>query len=283
MFSFFGNKAKNIDKDILDKIEEDLILSDVGFEITNTIIETLNKTKIKSELTLADLKILISTILQQNILNKVAKNSFIIKDNPLIILVSGINGSGKTTTVAKLANLLKQKNMRVLLAPCDTFRAGAALQLKLWAEKIDVTVFWQEAIKDPSAVAYKALEHTVQEKYDALIIDTAGRLDDNATLMEELKKIANTLKKFNPTYPQESLLVLDATTGQTALNQAINFSNSIKITGIIMSKMDSQAKGGILLQIMTKLLIPIYFLGIGEKEQNLQSFDLAQYINKLLN
>ncbi|MCL2567774.1 MAG: signal recognition particle-docking protein FtsY [Alphaproteobacteria bacterium] len=280
MFGFF-EKKRILDEDFLMQIEEDLILSDIGVEITQDILAKLKKTKLNAEISLEELKETVISILYESVAAFYKSDKIFIDSTPFIILVSGTNGSGKTTSIAKLAKHYKDLGLKVLLAPCDTFRAGAAVQLKNWGEKIGVDVFWAEDVKDPAAVAYKAVEQALQG-YEILIVDTAGRLDTNSGLMAELKKIESTIKKLAPNSPNQSILVLDGTIGQTAIAQAVSFAKQINITGLIMTKIDSQARGGILINITKTIGVPVYFLGIGEKESDLKEFHLQEYIKDLL-
>ncbi|MDR2008512.1 MAG: signal recognition particle-docking protein FtsY [Alphaproteobacteria bacterium] len=281
MFGFF-EKKQVLDDNLLMQIEEDLILADLGVEITQNILATLKKTKLNAELSLQELKEIVINILYDSVAAFYKEDQMFINSTPFIILVSGTNGSGKTTSIAKLAKYYKNLGLKVLLAPCDTFRAGATRQLKMWSEKIGVDIFIDENIKDPAAVAYKSVELALNNNYEILIVDTAGRLDTNANLMSELKKIETTIKKLAPLAPNQSILVLDGTIGQTALNQAQAFAKIINITGLLMTKVDSQARGGILINLTKTLQIPVYFLGVGEGADDLREFNLKQYIENLL-
>ncbi|MDR0484717.1 MAG: signal recognition particle-docking protein FtsY [Alphaproteobacteria bacterium] len=281
MFGFF-EKKKILDENLLLQIEEELIVADLGVEITQSILSTLKKTKGNTEISIEELKETVANILYENVASFYKNDSIFINSSPFIILVSGTNGSGKTTSIAKLTKYYKDLGFKVLLSPCDTFRAGATRQLKLWSEKIGVDIFLDENIKDPAAVAYKSVDLALKGEYDILIIDTAGRLDTNSNLMNELIKIENTIKKLAPSSPNQSILVLDGTIGQTALQQAKSFAKAINISGLIMTKIDSQARGGILINITKTLGVPVYFLGVGEKEGDLKEFKLQEYIKKLL-
>ncbi len=282
MFGFLKSK-KVLNEELLNEIEEELILSDIGVEMTLSVLSALKKTKMNTEISIDELKELVYNILYTNVSQFYKSDNIFVNAIPYIMLVSGTNGSGKTTSIAKLAKYFKELGLNVLLSPCDTFRAGASTQLKLWSEKIGVDIFWDENTKDPSAVAYKSVDMVLKNNYEVLIIDTAGRLDTNSGLMDELKKIDNTIKKLIPDAPHQSILVLDGTIGQTALSQALSFSKAINITGLIITKVDSQAKGGILINVTKNLKVPVYFLGVGEKEDNLKEFNLAEYIKNLLN
>jgi len=205
------------------------------------------------------------------------------KNKPCVILVAGVNGVGKTTTIGKLGKILGKNNKQVLLGAADTFRAAAVDQLESWSKKINAKIIKSEEGADPASVAYKALTYAKSENFDYLIIDTAGRLQNKKNLMDEFKKIINVLQKIDPTVPNETFLILDATTGQNAITQVEEFSKLIKISGLIMTKLDGTAKGGILLAIGRKFKIPIIALGMGEKEDDLQIFDAKYYANAIMN
>ncbi len=289
MFKFFKKKQK-LDVELLSKIEEELVLSDVGLEISSYIVNKLRKTSLDKEIVeeqlITEVKKIISDyisnyFISKELLEKIKEHK---KNNssPYVIVVSGVNGSGKTTTIAKLSNLLKENNFKILLAPCDTFRAAAQEQLHHWSKIIKVD-FFESTTKQPSALAYQALEYAQNNNYEVLIIDTAGRLDNNANLMNELSKIETTLKKISHTTPHENILILDGTLGQTSYSQAINFAKYINITGLIITKLDSQYKGGVLISIVKTLKVPIYFIGTGEKEKDLSNFYFDEYLDKLIN
>ena len=205
------------------------------------------------------------------------KNFFNKKDNLNVILVAGVNGSGKTTTIGKIAKILKEKENKVILSACDTFRAAAIDQLENWSNRIGVDLIKSNAGSDPASVAYKAFEHAKKNNFDQLIIDTAGRLQNKKNLMEEYKKIANVIKKIDHTAPHEVILVLDATSGQNIINQVEEFNKIIPLSGLIMTKLDGTAKGGILLALTKKYKLPIIGLGLGEKEDDLQIFEAEKF------
>ncbi len=188
-------------------------------------------------------------------------------------MVAGVNGSGKTTTIGKISKILKSNNNKIVLSACDTFRAAAIEQLENWARRINVDLIKSNAGSDPASVAYKAIEYAKKNNFDQLIIDTAGRLQNKKNLMEEYKKIANVVKKIDQTAPHEVILVLDATSGQNIINQVDEFNKIIPLSGLIMTKLDGTAKGGILLALTKKYEIPIIGLGLGEKEDDLQLFE----------
>ena len=196
--------------------------------------------------------------------------------------MAGVNGVGKTTTIGKLGKILKQNNKKIVLGAADTFRAAAVSQLEVWAKRIGADIIKSEENADPASVAYKALDHAKKNNFDYLIIDTAGRLQNKKNLMDEFKKIIKVLKKIDPHAPHETFLILDATTGQSAVNQVDEFKKIAEITGIIMTKLDGTAKGGILLAIGRKFKLPIIALGMGEKEDDLHTFDASHFSKALM-
>ena len=203
-------------------------------------------------------------------------------NKPCVILIAGVNGVGKTTTIGKVGKLLIQKNKKVLFGAADTFRAAAVSQLEFWGQKINAPVIKSEEGSDPASVAYKALIFAKKENFDYLLIDTAGRLQNKKNLMDEFKKVINVLKKIEIEAPHETFLILDATTGQSAINQVEEFQKISKISGIIMTKLDGTAKGGILLAVGKKFKLPIVALGMGEKEDDLQLFNAKHFATALM-
>lgn len=278
----FKNNLNTIDQDTLQYLEDMLIYSDLHIESINNIIKKVSK-HLKQTVNHDELKTMIYDILYHDIIKYYQKDHIFIDDFPFTILVSGVNGSGKTTSIAKLAYYYKNQGFRVLLVPCDTFRAAAKEQLTSWAIQLEVTIYPNaQNTKDPAAIAYQALQYAKDHNYELVIIDTAGRLDNNDNLMQELAKIYNTINKFNPIYPHHSLLVVDGTLGKASLNQALAFQKAISLTGLIVTKLDGQAKGGIALAISKELKCPIYFTCVGEKSDDLMEFVLTDYINNLL-
>ena len=269
---------KEIDDNSLDKIEEFLISSDVGIDSASEIRNILAQEKIDPNL---DIIKEINKILKNYIISSMApfeKKEFFNKNENLnVVLIAGVNGSGKTTTIGKIAKIFKQNNNKVILSASDTFRAAAIEQLENWANKIGVNIIKSTQGSDPASVAYKAMEFANKNNFNQLIIDTAGRLQNKKNLMEEYKKIANVVKKIDEKAPNEIVLVLDATSGQNILNQVEEFNKIIPLTGLIMTKLDGTAKGGILLALTKKYKIPIIGLGLGEKEDDLQIFDVEKF------
>ncbi len=269
---------KEIDDKTLDRIEDYLIQSDVGVASASEIREIISKTKIDPN---KDLTIEINNILKSYIISvmKPLENSEFFKNKEKLnaILVSGVNGVGKTTTIGKISKILKENGNKVMLAASDTFRAAAIEQLENWAKKIDVEITKSSQGSDPASVAYKAIETSLSNNFNQVLIDTAGRLQNKKNLMEEYKKIANVTKKIDESAPHDVILVLDATSGQNVINQVEEFNKIIPITGLVMTKLDGTAKGGILLAVAKKYKIPIIALGLGEKEDDLQIFEAEKF------
>ena len=270
--------SKKITQEVLHDIETRLISADVGISVTRKIIENLKKATVNNDL---EAKTLLKQVLTNMLANKDTKLS-ISDSSPHVIMMVGINGVGKTTTSAKLANLYKQHNKKVMLAAADTFRAAATEQLKAWAKKLDVPIIAQQIGADSSAVLYDALESAGAKKIDVLIADTAGRLENKSHLMNQLAKNIRVLKKLDNTAPHSICLVVDGNNGQNILNQVKEFSQSIDVSNIICTKCDSSSKAGALLSIAYSCDIPISFLGTGEKIDNLQEFDTHQFVDNLL-
>ena len=269
---------KEIDDNSLNKIEEFLISSDVGIDAASEIRNILAQEKIDPS---SDLIGEINKVLKRYIVSTMRnfeKKDFFKNNNNLnVILVAGVNGSGKTTTIGKIAKIFKENNNKVVLSASDTFRAAAIEQLENWANKIGVDLVKSNQGSDPASVAYKAMSFAKENNFNQLIIDTAGRLQNKKNLMEEYKKIANVVKKIDDNAPNEVILVLDATSGQNILSQVDEFNKIIPITGLVMTKLDGTAKGGILLALSKKYKIPIIGLGLGEKEDDLQIFDVEKF------
>ena len=269
---------KKIDDENLNKIEEFLIKSDVGIEAASEIKQIISTKKIDPS---KDLSLEINLILKDYIISLMKplenKSFFTKKDKLHATLISGVNGVGKTTTIGKIGKILKSNGNKVMFAASDTFRAAAIEQLENWANKIDIQVIKSSQGSDPASVAYKAIEDALKNNFDQVLIDTAGRLQNKKNLMEEYKKIANVTKKIDAEAPHDVVLVLDATSGQNIINQVEEFNKIIPITGIIMTKLDGTAKGGILLALAKKYKLPIIALGLGEKEDDLQIFEAEKF------
>ena len=271
---------KEIDDETLDRIEEYLIQSDVGVVAASEIKEIISDSKIDPK---KDISEEINAILKEYIISlmkPLENNSFFQKKEKInATLVSGVNGVGKTTTIGKISKILKANGNKVMLAASDTFRAAAIEQLENWANKVEVEITKSSQGADPASVAYKAIEDAIANNFNQVLIDTAGRLQNKKNLMEEYKKIANVTKKIDPEAPHDVILVLDATSGQNVINQVEEFNKIIPITGLIMTKLDGTAKGGILLAVAKKYKLPIIALGLGEKEDDLQIFEAEKFAN----
>jgi len=266
-----------IDAETLDQIEELLITSDISMNTTEKIIRGL-KDKMKSEKNATQaLKIALMELLE-------GETGLAVPEKPpMVISIVGVNGGGKTTTTGKLAKRFKEDKKEVVLAAADTFRAAAIDQLRVWAEdRAGVPLIAHEPGADSAAVAFDAVSHALSKKKDIVLIDTAGRLHTKDNLMEELKKLHRVIKKIIPEAPHEVLLVLDATTGQNGLMQAKKFSEAVGVTGIILTKLDGTAKGGIALSIKDELGLPIIYIGVGEKIDDLRPFQAEDFVNALL-
>ena len=274
---------KKIDEDLLNKFEELLIESDVGTQIASDLKEKFKKEKIGKEI--KDEKEIFDFLGEQisKILSPYEKKlDNLYKNSPSIIVVAGVNGVGKTTTIGKLGKLFKNNGKKIVFGAADTFRAAAIDQLELWSKKIGADFVKSDLGTDPASVGYKTAKFAEENKSDLAFIDTAGRLQNKKNLMEEYKKIFTVLKKINPEYPHETILVLDATTGQNALNQVEEFKKISNLTGLIITKLDTSAKGGILLAICKKYGLPIIAVGMGEKESDLHSFSSNQFAKMLV-
>ena len=269
---------KEIDDKTLDQIEEYLIQSDVGLVAAEEIKKIIGQEKIDPN---KDILNEVNLILRDYIITLMKplenENFFNKKEKLNAVLISGVNGVGKTTTIGKVGKILKSNGNKVMFSACDTFRAAAIEQLESWANKIDVQITKSTQGSDPASVAYKAIEEALKADFNHVLIDTAGRLQNKKNLMEEYKKIANVTKKIDPDAPHDVILVLDATSGQNVINQVEEFNKIIPLTGLIMTKLDGTAKGGILLALAKKYKLPIIALGLGEKEDDLQIFNAEKF------
>jgi fused signal recognition particle receptor len=272
-----------IDEDTLDELEALLVMADVGVDTTERIIADLQKSLARKEL--KDLEALRSGLRQSliDILRPVEKPLVIEKpDGPYVMLMVGVNGAGKTTTIGKLARRFRGEGYSVMLAAGDTFRAAAVEQLQAWGERNDVPVIAQQAGADPAAVIFDAMEAAKARDIDILLADTAGRLQSQAGLMDELAKVRRVIARRDASAPHETMLVLDASQGQNALVQAEKFHEALGLTGLTITKLDGSAKGGILLAIANKLAVPVRFIGIGEAAEDMQPFDATDFVDALL-
>lgn len=278
--SLLGIKYTKISDEFYDELEEILITADVGINTVMSFTDKLRK-RVKSE-NITDFEYLKEVIVDELLMiyvgNDILTSKLNLKDNELnVVLFVGVNGVGKTTSIAKIANKLKKDNKKVMVIAGDTFRAGAVNQLKEWADKLDILFFGDDR-KDPSAVIYDGLLKAKEKKVDVVLIDTAGRLQNKVNLMKELEKMNRVISDIVPNNPVETLLVIDATTGQNGISQAKSFKEITNITGIVLTKLDGTAKGGIVLAIKENTNIPVKFVGLGEKETDLIPFDIEKYI-----
>ena len=265
-------KRRKLDDTMLTEIEDLLISSDLGVATSSFIVEKIKKENFSKELDITQLKQLISSEIYE-IMNVPKTISEIKNDQLNIWLFVGVNGSGKTTTIGKIAKQEKENGNKVILAAADTFRAAAVEQLSIWSERAGIPMIKGEEKSDPASVVYKAIEESKRGKYDLLLIDTAGRLQNKTDLMEELEKIIRVIKKQDPTAPHNCIIVLDATSGQNVNSQVEIFSKTAGLTGIVMTKLDGTARGGVLVSVTNKFNLPIYRIGLGEKIDDLEIFD----------
>ena len=274
---------KEIDDKTLDQIEEYLIRSDVGVLAAEDIKKIISEKKIDPKKNINDEVNLILKEYIISIMQPLENQKFFEKKDKLnATLISGVNGVGKTTTIGKISKILKNNGNKIMLAASDTFRAAAIEQLENWANKVGVEITKSSQGSDPASVAYKAIDEALKNNFDQVLIDTAGRLQNKKNLMEEYKKIANVTKKIDIEAPHDVILILDATSGQNVLNQVEEFNKIIPITGIIMTKLDGTAKGGILLAVAKKYKLPIIALGLGEKEDDLQIFEAEKFADAFI-
>ena len=278
--SNLSKKYKNIDDNYFEELEDILIMADIGVD---TVVKFVNllKNRVKTE-RITDANSLKEVIIDELFIMYVGNNILDSKihyneDGPTVILFVGVNGVGKTTTIAKLAHQLSREGKKVLLVAGDTFRAGAIEQLEEWGNRLDVPVV-SSSSKDPSSVMYDGLELAVQDEYDVVLVDTAGRLQNKDNLMKELEKVNRVIQKIIPSAPHETLLVIDATTGQNGISQAKSFKSITNITGIVLTKLDGTAKGGIVLAIKEEVGLPVKYVGLGEGMDDLEKFDIEKYI-----
>ena len=270
---------RKIDVDTLDELEELLLTSDIGYEATSEIIKNFANKKMNKDADENEIKQALSEEIE-NILKPCEKDFTILSGNPYVILMVGVNGAGKTTTIGKLAH--KIKNKKISLIAGDTFRAAAVEQLKIWGERNNVRVFSGEPGCDSAGLCYDGLAEAIKQKDDIVFIDTAGRLQNKTNLTEELKKIVRVIKKIIPEAPHHTLLCIDATTGQNALDQVKIFKEIAGVNGLVVNKLDGTAKGGIIVAIAKESPLDIYFVGVGEQIEDLISFNAKDFANSLL-
>ena len=275
------NKYRTINDDYFDELEEILIMADIG---VNTVIEFIDRLKdrtVKEKISDPELlrEVIVDELFIIYVNDEVLSSKITYQENgPTVILFVGVNGVGKTTTIAKIAWRMKNEGKKVLLVAADTFRAGAVEQLKIWSDKVGVSFYGKEEGSDPASVVYDGCQLAKDEDYDVVLIDTAGRLQNKVNLMKELEKMNKVIDGIIPNGPHETLLVIDATTGQNGISQAKAFQEITNITGIVLTKLDGTAKGGIVLAIKEQLGLPVKFIGLGERKEDLQVFDIEKYI-----
>ena len=282
--SFLGHIYTKVNDEYFDELESILIKADIGVNTTYKFLDKLKK-RVKEE-KIEDAEVLREIIIDELFMIYVDGDSLtdkinIQKEGPTVILMVGVNGVGKTTTIGKLANIYHNQGHKVMLIGADTFRAGAVPQLEEWAKRTNSCFCGKENV-DPSSVIYDGLEKALKENCDLILIDTAGRLQNKVNLMNELEKVNKVIGKIIPNAPHETLLVIDATTGQNGISQAESFKEITNITGIVLTKLDGTAKGGIVLAIKEEVKLPVKFIGLGEGINDLKSFDIEEYIYGLL-
>ena len=274
---------KQIDDDLLEQLEEQLLMADVGIQATQKITHEITLTASRGQL--KDGESLLS-VLKQSMIDILAPSAVPLsidrQHKPFVILMAGVNGAGKTTTVGKLAQKFQGQGLRVMLAAGDTFRAAAVEQLQSWGQRLDIPVVSQGQGADSASVIFDALKSAQARNIDVLIADTAGRLHTQSNLMDELEKIKRVMSKIDASAPHETMLVLDAGTGQNALAQASNFKQAIGVTGITLSKLDGTAKGGMIFSVSEQLQLPIRYIGVGESVDDLREFDAGEFVDALL-
>lgn len=272
-----------VDDDVLDDLEDTLITSDVGVDTTIEIIDRI-KARVERDkyVKTSELNFILRDEITNMLLDaEVNENVDSEQDGPYVILVVGVNGVGKTTTIGKLANMYKEKGLSVYLGAADTFRAAAVEQLQIWADRVGVPIVKQKMGSDPASVAYDTLSSAIKNNADVVLIDTAGRLHNKVGLMNELSKIKNVMKKLLPYAPNEVLLVLDGSTGQNAFEQAKQFSQATDVTSLAITKLDGTARGGVVIGISHQFNIPVKYIGLGEKMTDLQQFDRKAFVDSL--
>lgn len=272
-----------VDDFTIDKIEEILISSDIGYDIVERIIDSMRKNlKSEKDRTSENILNIVKTELK-NVLDTPIKDENKLIGKPYIILIVGVNGVGKTTTIGKLANNYRKIGKKVIVGAADTFRAAANEQLDIWAKRANVDIIQSNKGEDPSSIVFETVKKSIDESYDVVLIDTAGRLHNKSNLMNELDKIRRVIKKLLPDAPHETLLIVDGNTGQNALIQATEFSKVTDISGLVITKLDGTAKGGVVFQIVSKQNVPIKYIGVGEGIDDLQEFDSAAFVEAIFN
>ncbi len=268
--------------EIIEALEEQLIIADMGVKSAQEITQKLSQQKFIKNITFEQVKDFLINEIYQILQPFEKKINFKDISKPKVIIFNGVNGSGKTTTIGKIASNLTKQNNKVLIAACDSFRAAASDQLQVWAKRADCEIILpKKENEDPAAIAYRALEYAKNNNFDTLLIDTAGRLQNKQNLMDELQKIGNVIKKIDAFAPHENILVVDSTIGQNSYNQLEIFDKTVGVTGVIVTKLDGSAKGGMLISLVQKFKKPVYAIGVGEKIDDLQEFDAKSFAQDL--
>ena len=274
---------KKLDSFILEELEETLITSDLGSDFAREIINNLRQKKFEKNIDEKFIKEFLVNEIEKILKPCEGKIDLDSDKKPQVIIFNGVNGAGKTTTIGKIAHNLKNQNKKVLISACDTFRAGASSQLEIWAKRADCEIILPlKEGEDPASVAYRALDYAIKNDFDVLLIDTAGRLQNKQNLMDELKKINNVLKKLDASAPHYNLLIVDATIGQNSKIQTEIFNQTVGIDGLVITKLDGSAKGGVIVAISQIFSKPIFAVGIGEKIEDLQEFDAKNFAKSLI-
>ncbi|MGX6960079.1 MAG: signal recognition particle-docking protein FtsY [Rickettsia endosymbiont of Pentastiridius leporinus] len=272
---------KKLDGETLEELEELLISSDMGMFVVAKIIDEFKSVKFDKEIDGLEVKESLANLIEQQLLK--SEIPFNLEENKLnVVLVCGVNGAGKTTTIGKLAAMYSAQGRKVAVAACDTFRAAAINQLSSWVDRAGALLITGEESADPASVAYRAMEESVKQNIDILFIDTAGRLHNKKNLMDELTKIVKVIKKVDENAPTHSILVIDAITGQNTYNQVEHFNDATSLTGLIVTKLDGSAKAGVIVGVVQKFDLPIYFIGIGERLEDLKIFDKHSFAKSLV-
>lgn len=273
---------RKLDEEALQDLEEVLIMADLGVETSAKIIENFSDKKFDKDITPENVKAALAEEIAE-ILKPSAVELDVAGKQPAVVMVVGVNGNGKTTSIGKLAYIMRNRGLKVQVAAADTFRAAAVDQLKTWGERAGVKVYEGAANQDPASVVYQSVSEAIKDKADLLLVDTAGRLQNKSNLMQELTKIKNVCAKLIPDAPHEVILVLDATTGQNALSQVKEFGDKAGLTGLIVTKLDGTARGGVVVALANEFKLPVYAIGVGEGIEDMQPFKAEDFARNLLN
>ena len=274
--------GQEVDEHLLEELEFSLLSADVGASTTTQILDQLSREISKRKLSTRDQFIGVLETVLLDLANKLVKPFLVSSSRPFVVLITGVNGVGKTTTIGKLAHRFKEDNLSVMLAAGDTYRAAAIDQLQRWGQANDIPVFAKQTGSDSASVVHDALQVATSRNIDVLIVDTAGRLYSNKGLMDELAKVHRVIQRLDPSAPHESILILDGTIGQNALLQVQQFDSSVSLSGLVLTKLDGTAKGGVVLALPSVTTLPLYFVGVGESVDALQPFDPREYVSGLL-